>query len=256
MENMFFDTHAHFDDERFDADRDEVMCKMRDAGVELIVNPGCNEETSRKALEYAEKYDIVYAAVGWHPETCGDFTNESVELLRELAKSPRVKAIGEIGLDYYWDENPPKEFQKIVFEKQMQLAEELNLPVIVHDREAHADCMEIVRRYPNVKGVFHCYAGSAEMAKELVEMGWYISFTGTITFKNARKAPEVVAAIPLERIMIETDSPYMAPEPNRGKRNDSSNLCYIAQKIGEIKGITMEEAARITTENGKRFYRI
>lgn len=253
---MYFDTHAHFDDDAFDADRDELMCKMRDAGVELIVNPGCNEETSRKALEYAQKYDIVYAAVGWHPETCGDFTDESLAILRELAASPYVKAIGEIGLDYYWDENPPKEFQKEVFERQMLLAEELGLPVIVHDREAHADCMEVVRRHPNVKGVFHCYSGSAEMAKELVRLGWYISFTGTITFKNAKKAPEVVAAIPIERIMIETDSPYMSPEPNRGKRNDSSNLVYIARKIAEIKGLTEEEVAEITTRNGKEFYNI
>lgn len=253
---MFFDTHAHFDDERFDTDRDEVMCKMRDAGVELIVNPGCNEQTSRKAIEIAGKYDFVYAAVGWHPENCDDFTDESIAVLRELASTPKVKAIGEIGLDYYWEENPPRDFQKMVFEKQMQLAEELGLPVIVHDREAHADCMEIVRRYPNVKGVFHCFSGSAEMARELVKMGWYISFTGTVTFKNARKAPEVVAAIPLERLMIETDSPYMSPEPNRGKRNDSSNLIYIAQKIAEIKGLSMEEAAEITTRNGRTFYNI
>ena len=179
-----------------------------------------------------------------------------MDILRELAGDEKVKAIGEIGLDYYWEQNPPKEFQQRVFRDQMALAEELDLPVIVHDREAHGDSLSIVRAFPRVRGVFHCFSGSAEMAKELVKLGWMISFTGVLTYKNARKAVEAAQAVPLERLMIETDSPYMAPVPHRGKRNDSGYLEHICRRLAEIKGISWEDCARITTENGKRFFAI
>ena len=198
----------------------------------------------------------MYAAVGHHPENCGPYKPEDLDILRELAGDEKVKAIGEIGLDYYWEQNPPKEFQQRVFRDQMALAEELDLPVIVHDREAHGDSLSIVRAFPRVRGVFHCFSGSAEMAKELVKLGWMISFTGVLTYKNARKAVEAAQAVPLEQLMIETDSPYMAPVPHRGKRNDSGYLEHICRRLAEIKGISWEDCARITTENGKRFFAI
>ena len=253
---MLFDTHAHYDDDWFDEDRDALLASMPEKGVGLIVNPGITVETSRQAIAMAEKYDHMYAAVGIHPENCHDFVPEHIDALRELAKHPKVVAVGEIGLDYYWDTNPPKEFQQQVFRAQLALAEELNLPVIVHDREAHADTLAIVKEFPNVRGVFHCYSGSVELAKELVKLGWMISFTGVLTYKNARKAVEVAEAIPMEHLMIETDSPYMAPVPHRGKRNDSGYVLHICEKLAEIKGISTEECARITLENGKRFFGI
>ena len=253
---MFFDTHSHYDDESFDADRDEILSIMPQSGVELIVDPGCNEQSSEKAIELAGRYDFVYAAVGWHPENAEEFDDASPDKLRAWAKNPKVRAIGEIGLDYCYDDGAPRDVQRAVFIRQMELAEELELPVIVHDREAHADSLEIVRRFPKVRGVFHCYSGSPETARELISLGWYISFTGAITFKNARRAPESIAVCPMDRIMIETDSPYLAPVPNRGKRNDSRNLVYVARRIAEIKGINEEEAARISLENGRRFFGI
>ena len=207
-------------------------------------------------MALAEQYEFLYAAVGYHPENCGPYCPADLDSLRQLAKAPKAAAIGEIGLDYYWAENPPREHQRQVFRDQMALAEELNLPVIVHDREAHADSMAIVREFPRVRGVFHCFSGSAEMAKELVKLGWMISFTGVLTYKNARKAVEVAQAVPLDRIMIETDSPYMAPVPHRGERNDSGYVRHVCEKLAEIKGGSFEEYARITLENGKRFYGI
>ena len=179
-----------------------------------------------------------------------------MEELRALAAHPRVVAVGEIGLDYYWEENPPRELQRQVFRAQLALAGELGLPVIVHDREAHGDCMDIVRAFPQVRGVFHCFSGSAEMAKELVRLGWMISFTGVLTYPNARKAVEAAQAIPLERIMIETDSPYMAPVPCRGRRNHSGYVAHICRRLAEIKGLDPEECSRITLENGRRFFQI
>ena len=253
---MLFDTHAHYDAEQFDADRDEVLSGLPGRGVSLVVNPGCDIPSSRVAVELAERYPHVYAAVGIHPSDCDDFTEADIEALRQMAGHEKVVAIGEIGLDYYWEENPPREFQQQVFRAQLALAQELNLPVIVHDREAHADSLAIVKEFPGVKGVFHCYSGSAELAKELTKLGWMISFTGVLTYKNARKAVEVAQAIPIEHLMIETDSPYMAPVPHRGKRNDSGYVLHICEKLAEIKGITTEECARITLENGKRFFRI
>ena len=253
---QLFDTHAHYDAEQFDADREELLAALPQNGVALVVNPGCDIPASRKAVELASRYDYLYAAVGYHPESCAPYRAEELELLREMAKNEKVVAIGEIGLDYYWEENPPKELQMEVFRAQMALARELNLPVIVHDREAHADSLAVVKEFPEVKGVFHCFSGSAELAKELVKLGWMISFTGVLTYKNARKAVEAAEAVPIESIMIETDAPYMAPVPHRGERCDSSLVVHTCERLAEIKGISVEECARITMENGKRFFRI
>ena len=255
---MLFDTHAHYDDERFDEDRDALLASMPENNVGLILNPGCDAETSRKAVSYANRYPFVYAAVGLHPENIEDGWTQALDEIRTLAQSePRVRAIGEIGLDYYWVKTPEaRAFSRDFFDAQLSLAEELDLPVIVHDREAHADCLAIVREFPGVRGVFHCYSGSAEDAKTLVKLGWHLSFTGTITFKNARKAPEVIAAVPLERIMVETDAPYMAPTPFRGKRCDSRYVYRMAETIAEIKGLTPAEVEQATTENGKALFAI
>ena len=253
---MLFDTHAHYDAEAFDQDREAVLAGLRSRGVAMAVNPGCDPASSRRALALARRWDFLYAAVGWHPENCGPYTPGSLEELRRLAVEEKVVAIGEIGLDYYWEENPPREHQQRVFRDQMALAEELGLPVIVHDREAHADSLSIVREFPRVRGVFHCYSGSAEMARELVDLGWMLSFTGVLTYKNARRAVEAAQSVPLDRLMIETDSPYMAPVPHRGKRNDSGYVRHICERLADIKGVSFEECARITLENGKRFFGI
>ena len=252
---MLFDTHAHYDDDAFDQDRDLLLETLPERGVSLLVNPGCDVESSRKAVSYAKAYPHVYAAVGIHPENCGDFTAGDIEVLRQLAQQPKVVAIGEIGLDYYWD-TEHKALQKEMFERQLSLAIERKLPVIVHDREAHGDCLEIVMNYPEARGVFHCFSGSAEMAKELIRRGWYLGFDGPVTYKSNKKAAEVLAVTPLERILVETDSPYMAPEPCRGKRNDSSLLVYVLEKIAALKGVSAEEMTRITQENGCRLFGI
>lgn len=252
---MFFDTHAHYDDEAFDADREELIASLPGKGISLVLNPGCDLESSRAAISYAGKYDYFYAAVGWHPHEARNFNKESVAFIRESAARAKIMAIGEIGLDSHYNFSEPQA-QMSAFVAQMELARELALPVIVHDREAHADCLEVISRYPQVSGVFHCYTGSAEMAKALVKKGWYLSFTGAITFKNARRALEAIQVIPNDRIMIETDAPYLSPVPYRGKRNDSTNLPYMAQVIADIKSLTLEEAASLTMENGKRFFGI
>ena len=252
-----FDTHAHYDADAFDADRMEVLSSMPDQGVELILNPGCDLKSSQTAVELAERFPFVYVAVGVHPEECADWNAEhDIPVLEALAQNPKVRAIGEIGLDYHWPENPPRELQQQAFHAQLDLAEKLNLPVIVHDRDAHHDCLEIVRAHPNVTGVYHCYSGGVEDAKTLMKLGWMISFTGSITFKNARRALEVIDLLPLDRMMIETDSPYMSPEPFRGRRNDSGRVHLVAEAIARRKGLDPEEVARITLENGKRFFRI
>ena len=253
---MLFDTHAHYDAQQFDADRDAVLSALPGKGVGLVVDPGCDLPSSRKAVAIAERYPFVYAAVGYHPENCAPYQESHLDELRALAGHPKVVAIGEIGLDYYWEENPPRHLQQRVFRDQLALAEEVGLPVIVHDREAHGDSMAIIKEFPRVRGVFHCYSGSAEMARELVRLGWMISFTGVLTYKNARKAVEAAQAVPLDRLMIETDSPYMAPVPHRGKRNDSGYVVHICQKLAEVKGISPEECARITTENGRQFFQL
>ena len=253
---MLFDTHAHYDAAQFDSDRDAVLSALPDQGVGLVVNPGCDLESSRKAAALAERYPFLYAAAGVHPEECADWRDSDVDELRTLATQPRVVAVGEIGLDYYWPENPPRALQQRVFRAQLALASELDLPVIVHDREAHGDSMAIVREFPQVRGVFHCFSGSAEMAKELVKLGWMISFTGVLTYKNARKSVEAAQAVPLDRLMIETDSPYMAPVPHRGKRNHSGYVGLICERLAQIKGITPEECSRATLENGRKFFHI
>ena len=251
-----FDTHAHYDARQFDTDRDQVLAALPGRGVELVVNPGCDLASSRRAVELARCYPFVYAAVGIHPEECGDWEEAQLDELRLLAALPRVVAVGEIGLDYYWEENPPRELQRRVFRAQMALARELGLPVIVHDREAHGDSMAIVREFPEVRGVFHCFSGSAEMARELVGLGWMISFTGVLTYKNARKAVEAAQAVPLDHIMIETDSPYMAPIPDRGERNHSGYVCHVCERLAELKGITADECSTITQGNGRRLFHI
>lgn len=256
MSMTLFDTHAHYDSHQFDPDRDGVLSALPGQDVALVVNPGCDLESSAKAVELSARYPFLYAAVGVHPEDCAGWTGGVVDELRTLAARPKVVAVGEIGLDYYWKENPPRELQKQAFRAQMALARELDLPVIVHDREAHGDCMDIVREFPEVRGVFHCFSGSVEMARELVRRGWMISFTGVLTYPNARKAVEAAQAVPLDRLMIETDSPYMAPVPFRGKRNHSGLVAHTCQRLAEIKGIDPEQCSRITLENGRRFFQI
>ena len=253
---MLFDTHAHLNDEAFNADREALLAGLQEKGIGLVMNAGCSLEASREVVQMAKQYPWLYAAVGSHPDSADEVNEEVLEEYRKLYQlNPEVKAIGEIGLDYHY-EDIPREIQQKAFRLQMELARELDLPVIVHERDAHEDGMAIVREFPTVKGVFHCYSGSAEMARQLVEMGWYIGFTGVLTFKNARKAVETAASIPLDRIVLETDCPYMAPEPFRGKRNDPGYLYRMAEQLAAIRGITPQEAAAITTENGKKLYRI
>ena len=253
---MLFDTHAHMDDRAFDEDREELLNNLPGQGLALVMNPGCSLESSRNAVELARKYDYIYAAVGSHPDAADEVNEEVLEEYRKLCKlNSKVKAIGEIGLDYHY-EDIPREIQLRAFRMQMELARELKLPAIVHEREAHEDGMAVVREFPEVTGVFHCYSGSAEMARQLVDKGWYIGFTGVLTFKNARKAIEVASSIPLERIVLETDCPDMSPEPFRGRRNDPGKLYRMAEKLAEIRGKSLEEIHEITVENGKRLYNI
>lgn len=252
---MFFDTHAHLDDEAFDSDREEMFRAVRDAGVELILNPGCDVKSSRRAMLLAETHQELYFAAGIHPEKLQDFHDAGLEAVFELSRHPKCVAVGEIGLDYYWDDTR-KEEQKELLLRQLVFAAENDLPVIIHDREAHGDCLAAVKTVPGLRGVFHCFSGSSEMAKELLRMGWYLGFDGPVTYKNARKALEVLELCPLDRILIETDSPYLSPVPMRGKRNDPSNLRFICEKIAEIKKADLEEIAAVTAENGRRLFRI
>ena len=252
---MYFDTHAHYDSGAFNADREEILAALPEASVALVVNPSCEVRSSETAIALAERFPHVWAAVGIHPEDMADMSDGDLDKIEQLSKHPRCVAVGEIGLDYYWDASR-KEEQKALFIEQLRLALRRDLPVIVHDREAHGDCLDIVRQFPGLRGVFHCYSGSVEMAQELLKRGWYLGFDGPITYKNARKALEVLEICPLDRILIETDSPYLSPVPMRGKRNDSRNLVYVTEKIAEIKGITPQEAAAITMENGKKLFNI
>lgn len=256
---MFFDTHAHYDASWFDSDRDALLSALPQFGIGLIVNPGCDLPSSQMAVELARRYDHVYAAVGFHPSDLEHFTPDSIHQLRVLAQEPKVVAIGEIGLDYYWVKDPAGHAaQKEALRLQLALAQELDLPVIFHDREAHGDSLAIVREFPQVRGVFHCYSGSLEDAKTLIRLGWNLSFTGSVTYKNAKKLPEVAAWVPEDRFMIETDSPYLLPYPRvKGeKRNDSSKLPRIAAKIAALRGLTEAEVEHLTTENGKAFFRL
>lgn len=248
-----FDSHAHYDDEKFDSDRAEALTRIHAAGVENVMTIGADLESSARSAALAREYPFIYAAVGVHPEQAGEAPGDYLSRLRVMAGEKKVRAIGEIGLDYYWPENPPRELQKRFFEEQILLARELELPIIVHDREAHADTLAILQKY-RPHGVLHCFSGSAEMAKEILRLGMYIGFTGSITFKNARKAPEAAAVIPDDRLLIETDCPYMAPVPHRGERNDSSLLPLVAERLGEIRGQSTEEIIRLTYENACRLF--
>lgn len=253
---MLFDTHTHVNDPAFDEDREALLASLPQMGIGMMLNAGCSLASSRDCADLANRYDYIYASAGSHPDSADEVCDEVLEEYRKLCKlNPKIKAIGEIGLDYHY-ETIPREIQKKAFIAQMELAQELDMPVIVHERKAHDDGMTIVKQFPKVKGVFHCYSGSAEMARQLTNMGWYIGFTGVLTFKNARKAVEAAQAIPLDRIVIETDCPFMSPEPFRGRRNDPSRVSLVAEKLAEIRGLSVEEIQRITFENAKRLYRI
>lgn len=255
---MLFDTHAHLDDEKFDSDRDVLISKLQEEyGVDLVMCVGTDMESSKRAIALAEQYDFLYAAVGVHPHDAETMTEADLDTLRKWAKHEKVKAIGEIGLDYYYD-NSPREIQKYWFARQMQLAREVGLPVVIHDRDAHGDCMEILKRerVDLTGGVFHCFSGSVEMMREALEMGMYLSFGGTVTFKNAVKPVEAAREVPLDRMLIETDCPYLAPAPHRGERNHPGYVRFAAEKIAEIRGISYEEVANATRQNGMKFFGI
>ena len=255
---MLFDSHAHLNDERFDEDREELISSLQEKGVDLVVNPGACIKTSIESVELANKYDFIYAAVGVHPHDVGELDETAIDTLRQLAtENKKVVAIGEIGLDYYYD-NYPREVQKEWFIKQIELANELKLPIIIHDRDAHGDTFEIIKKYksPEIGCVLHCYSGNVELAREYVKMGCYISLSGTVTFKNNKKTKEVAREIPLDRLFIETDSPYMAPTPHRGKRNDPSLVQFVADTIAVEKGVSYETVCEATKENAKRFFGI
>ena len=252
---MLFDTHAHLDDRAFDFDREALISGLQEKGIALVMNPGCSLESSKNAVALAKKYPFLYAAVGSHPDAADEVDEAVLNEYRILCREEKVKAIGEIGLDYHY-EDIPREIQKKAFRMQMALAQEVGLPVIIHQREALADCLEILGDFPEVKGVFHCFSGSAQTARELTAQGWYVGFTGVLTFKNARKALEAAKAVPRDRIVVETDCPYMAPEPYRGRRNDPGYLYRMAEVLGELLEITPEEAQALTLQNGKRLYGI
>lgn len=253
---MIFETHAHYDDEAFDGDREELIASMRQNGIEYIVNVGSSLKSTAQSIELAKKHPFIYAAAGVHPSETDELNEENFKWLRGQCLEEKVVAVGEIGLDYHWNE-PSKDTQKYWFERQLDLAREIKKPVIIHSRDAAKDTYDIMRskNAAQIGGIVHCYSYSAELALEFVKMGFYIGIGGVVTFKNGKKMKEVVEAVPLERILLETDSPYLAPEPNRGKRNSSLNLPYIAQKIAEVKGITYDEAVRTTFENARRVYK-
>ena len=251
-----FDSHAHYDDARFDEDRAAVLSALPAAGVRYVCNIGSDLPSSRRSVALAEQYPFVWAAVGIHPENAGDVPEGAYDELRALLAHPRTVALGEIGLDYHYDDGPDKETQAAVFERQMALAEELSVPVAIHSREAMGDTMDVVRRHPAVRGVFHCYSGSVETALELTARGWYLGFTGVITFSNARRALEVLRAVPRDRILAETDCPYLAPAPHRGARCDSRLLPLTLGRMAEVLELTPEGAAALTCDNARRLYHI
>lgn len=252
---MLFDTHAHYDDEQFDEDRDVLLSSMQENGIGLIVNAASNMASSEMALQIAQRYSFVYAAAGVHPHDAKTMDIESLSRLEVLLGHPKVVALGEIGLDYHYDHSP-RDIQKQRFREQLALAEKLDCPVIIHERESTQDVLDILCDFPDVRGVFHCFSGSWETAKLLLDKGWYLSFAGVITFKNARRSHEVIEKMPRDRLMIETDCPYLSPEPKRGRRNSSLHLRYIAEKVAQLLELTFEEAAALTMENGKRFFGI
>ncbi|EOU1703461.1 TatD family hydrolase [Clostridium perfringens] len=256
MKYKIFDTHAHYDSDSFDEDRENVIKELKENGVIGVLNCGSDLYGLRKSVELAKEFDMFYAAVGIHPENADEFNEDVVKEIKEFVKNEKVKAIGEIGLDYYWEENPPREVQKEVFRAQMKLADELNLPVVIHDRDAHKDTLEIMKEFPHVIGVVHCFSGSVEFAKECIKLGYYIGFTGVLTFKNAKKLVDVCREIPAERMLVETDCPFMAPVPFRGKRNKSDYIEYIIDKMSEIRGISGEEMNEVLLNNKKRLFKV
>ncbi len=251
---MFFDTHAHYDDPRFDADREALLASLPEKGVGRAVNCGSDAASSRASLALARRFPHIYAAAGIHPESAGEYGPEDLAAVEALLGEEKVLAVGEIGLDYYCDDAAPRETQLELLRVQLRLARERDLPAVIHDREAHADCLMAVKEVPGLRGVFHCYSGSVEMALELAKLGWYFSFGGAVTFKNARKAPEVVAALPAERILLETDCPYLAPVPFRGKRCDSGLLPYTAAAVAAFRGVSTEEIEALTWRNACHFF--
>ena len=253
MLHNIFDAHAHYDDRWFDEDRDSLLSSMPNNGVSYIVNASVDLATAKTAIGYAEKYPFMYACAGFHPENLEGMPDDYLDQITELLSHPKVVALGEIGLDYHWD--IPRDLQNRVFEEQLKLARKLDVPVIIHDREAHGDTMELVRKY-RPKGLMHCFSGSVEMLKEVVKLGMSISLGGTVTFKNARVPVEVAAAVPIDRLLLETDAPYLSPVPYRGKRNDSTRIAYTAERIAEIRGMDAQELIDVTTENAKRLYGI
>ena len=255
--HMIFDTHAHYDDEQFDIDRDSLLLSMKENGIGTIVNIGANLASSKTTLELAHKYDFIYAAVGVHPSDSAELSDDNFDRIRQMSADEKCVAIGEIGLDYYWPE-PDHEIQKKWFIRQLDLAREVKLPVVIHSRDAAADTVEVLKdnNAGDIGGVVHCFSYSKEVALECVKMGFYIGVGGVLTFKNGKKMKEVVSEIPIEKIILETDCPYLAPEPNRGKRNSSLNLPYVVKAMAEIKGISEEEVIDITERNARAMYRL
>ncbi len=251
--NLIFDTHAHYDDPAFDQDRDALLGSLPDKGVFAAVDQGTTIESSEMAISMAERFNHIYAAVGLHPEYLDENSPSQLERIKELAAHPKVIAIGEIGLDYYYD--VPRELQTDVFVKQLEMAAELKLPVNIHDREAHGDMLDILRRF-RPKGILHCFSGSPEMAAQVIRLGMYIGIGGVVTFKNARKLPEVLEAVPHDRVVLETDCPYLAPVPFRGKRNDSSLIIHTAGKIAQLWNMTAEQVLEITRANAAAVYNL
>jgi len=253
--NNIFDVHAHYDDEKFNEDRDELLSSLPSLGVKAVVNASVDIATAKKAIEFSEKYPFMYAAVGIHPENLEGLEENYLNILADLYESnKKVVAIGEIGLDYYWD--IPKEPQLKVFEDQLKLALELDAPVVIHDREAHTDTMRLLKKYTPQKVLLHCYSGSKEMLKEVMKLGAFISLGGVVTFKNARVPVEVCEAVPLERLFLETDCPYLSPVPFRGKRNSSEKIAFTAEKIAEVKGMDTQTLIDICTKNAEEFFGI
>lgn len=254
---MLFDTHAHLNAIQYEEDLEEVIQRAKSEDVTDIVVVGFDRDTIRRAMELTEQYDMIYAAVGWHPVDAIDMTDDDLEWIKELASHPKVVAIGEMGLDYYWDKSP-KDIQKEVFRKQIQLAKEVQLPIIIHNRDATEDVVKILQEEnaSEVGGIMHCFTGSLEVAKQCIDMNFYLSFGGPVTFKNAKKPKGVAKEIPIDRLLIETDCPYLTPHPFRGKRNEPSYVKYVAEQIAELREISVEEVAKKTSDNAKKLFGI
>ena len=254
---MIFESHAHYEDEKFNEDRKELLDSFQEKGVGYVVNVASSLETVEKTIALTKEYDFIYGSVGVHPEECAELKDADMERFQELCKIPKIVAVGEIGLDYYWNE-PAPEIQKVWFERQLELARDVKLPVIIHSRDAAKDTLDIMKKHKaeEIGGVIHCFSYPVEIAREFIKMGFYIGVGGVVTFKNSKKLKEVVADTPLERILLETDCPYMAPVPHRGERNNSLNLVYVAEEIARIKEVSYETVVDVTRENAKRMYQI